>query len=167
MIKSLLLIRHAQAKTKEPGEKDIDRSLNEAGVMESLRIGRYLSKEEVNIEQIMTSHARRAFETATLISESLKLDPNKITELEDLYEASARTLLDRINQFEESFCCVVLIGHNPALTFLGEYLSSQPIGFLPPGGLIWLAFEDMSWENVEKETAFLKGTIYPEQLTIS
>ena len=115
----------------------------------------------------MTSHAKRAVETATLVCESLKLDFNMITEFEDLYEASARTLLDSINQFEETLCCVVLIGHNPALAFLGEYLSNQPVGFLPPGGLIWLELEDMTWKEVGKETAFLKVTVYPEQLTNS
>jgi len=167
MTKSLLLLRHAQANTKEPGERDLDRSLNEAGVMDALRIGRYLLKEEVNIGQIMTSHAKRAVETASLICESLKLDLNMITELDDLYEASARTLLNRINQFDESLCCVVLIGHNPALAFLGEYLSNQPVGFLPPGGLIWLEIKDMTWKEVDKETAFLKDTIFPEKLTNS
>ena len=167
MTKSLLLVRHAQANTKEPGEQDLDRSLNEAGVMDALRIGRYLLMEEINIGRIMTSHAKRAIETATLICESLKLDLNMIIELEDLYEASARTLLDNINQFDETICCVVLIGHNPALAFLGEYLSNQPVGFLPPGGLIWLEFKDMKWKEVGKETAFLKETIYPEQINNS
>ena len=52
MIKSLLLLRHAQASTKEQGEKDLDRSLNEAGVVDALRIGRYLLKEEISIERI-------------------------------------------------------------------------------------------------------------------
>jgi phosphohistidine phosphatase len=167
MKKSLLLLRHARANTKEPGEQDLDRSLNEVGVMDALRVGRYLLKEEVDIGRIMTSHAKRAVETATLICESLKLDPNKITEQEDLYEASARTLLDGINQLEESICCVVLIGHNPALAFLGEYLSNQPVGFLPPGGCIWLEFKNMTWKEVEKETASLKEIVYPEQLTNS
>ncbi len=164
MIKSLLLLRHAQANTRDSGERDQDRSLNEVGVMEALRIGRYLLKEGISIDCIMTSHAKRGVETASLISESLKLDPDKIIESEDLYEASTRTLLDWVNQIDESLVSIVLIGHNPAIAFLGEYLSSQPLGFIPPGGLIWLEFDDLSWKEIAKETAVLKHTIFPEQL---
>ena len=164
MEKILILIRHAQAISKETGKNDLERVVSETGVIEAVKMGKYLSAREICMEKILTSHANRSKETANLIVEQLKLDKERIEVIEDLYEASARILLNTVNGLDDKLSCVALIGHNPSLTFFCEYISSTPVGYLPPGGLIIMKFTDTEWSEIEKGSGVLSETIFPEHI---
>lgn len=165
MKKSLILIRHADSRNQEQGQKDLDRVLSDVGIQEASRVGRFLYLQGKIPQLIYTSHAARAFETAKLIAEQLKLDDSEINIDEDLYEASVRSLLSRINKIEEGINSIIIIGHNPAITHLCEHLSNEVIGFLPPGSMVHLVFDKMKWEEISKGTGHLKEIKLPDQIT--
>ena len=66
MKRSLILIRHAQSRNLEPGQKDLERELTDSGIQDASRLARYMYLEEVIPDIVLTSHATRAIDTAQL-----------------------------------------------------------------------------------------------------
>jgi phosphohistidine phosphatase len=165
MEKSLILVRHAESRNQEQGQKDLDRVLSDTGVRDASRLGRFLYLEGRIPQLIYSSHAVRAIQTSKLIGEQLKLDDSEINIDEELYEASVRSLLNLINNIEEGINSIIIIGHNPAITHLCEHLSEDVIGYLPPGSMIHLTFKKMKWKEIAKGTGHLKEIKLPDQIT--
>jgi phosphohistidine phosphatase len=166
MKRHLILIRHAQSRNVEPGEKDLDRELTDSGIQDASRLARYMYLEEIIPEIICTSHAVRAKDTAQLFAEQLKLDHSEIIIDEELYEASVRTLLSFITTLDSSLSSVMIIGHNPSLTHLCEHLSKDIIGFLPPASMVHLSFDKLNWSELDKGTGHLEQIKLPDQIAL-
>ena len=166
MKRSLILVRHAQSRNLESGLKDLDRELTDSGIQDASRLGRYMYMEEIIPQLILTSHAARARDTAQLFSEQLKLDQSEVIIDEDLYEASVRTLLNKIHELDKSVKKVLVIGHNPSISHLCEHLSKDVIGFLPPASMVHLTFNKVDWENLSKGDGNLEEIKFPDQISL-
>ena len=71
---------------------------------------------------ILTSNAKRALETSKLVAEAIGLNEKKIQIEERLYEAGVETLISEIQLLDKKYKSVLLIGHNPGLTFFVSIL---------------------------------------------
>ncbi len=163
---SLILVRHAQSRNVEPGHKDLDRELTDSGIQDASRLGRYMYMEELIPQLILTSHATRARDTAQLFSEQLKMDQSEVKIDEDLYEASVRTLLNKIHELDKRIKKVMVIGHNPSVSHLCEHLSKDDIGFLPPASMVHLTFDKVEWGNLSKGDGHLEEIKFPDQISL-
>ncbi|NJM26507.1 MAG: hypothetical protein HC859_14535, partial [Bacteroidia bacterium] len=94
MGKFLYLLRHSQSADKQPGQPDKERELTPAGIKEALLIGAFLNKENISVDVIFTSTASRARATAQLVTDIVKLDPEKMLADEELFNASVRTFFE-------------------------------------------------------------------------
>jgi len=166
MKRYLILVRHAKSQESEQGQKDVDRELTETGYQQASRLGRYMYLQEIIPDKILSSHARRALDTAQLIADQLKLDSSQIVENEELYEASVRTLLNQISKLDKSLKSVIIIGHNPAITHLCEHLSKDEIGHLPSGSMVYLSFVNIGWNELAKGTGYLEEIKFPDQIVL-
>lgn len=164
MKKTVFLVRHAQAAEPEIDQKDIDRPLTASGMRDAGHTGRYLFQNYENPEIIYASTATRARETAELIAEQLKYDRSGIAFSEDLYEASVRTLMTLINEVPARYHSVLVISHNPSLTYLAEYLSKSDVPNMQPGSVCILEFEGLSWDAIGEGTGYFKVYEYPQNL---
>lgn len=165
MKKHIILIRHASSHPADQGQKDIDRDLDNNGIQDISRVGRYLYLKNMIPDLILTSHARRAVYSTQLIAEQLKLDGSRIKIIEDLYEASVRTLINQISELDPAIQVIAIIGHNPSLLHLCEHLSNDVINQLPPAGMVYLSFNNLNWNELDKGTGSLVETILPDQIT--
>ncbi len=68
-MKSVYLMRHAKSSWKNP-LSDLERPLNGRGKKASKRVGRHLKKRGVKIDKIVSSGAKRAYETAKRVQKS-------------------------------------------------------------------------------------------------
>jgi phosphohistidine phosphatase len=152
MDKILILVRHAQSINIQSGIKDVERTLTDKGVQDASKAGKYLKDKNIFPDFIFTSHAIRALSTARLITDQLGLDESRLTVLEDLYEASLRILLRIINELDHKIHTVLIIGHNPSISFLSEFLTDGSVGEISPSGFCIINFSDTGWENVNKGT---------------
>ena len=166
MKKELILVRHAQSHPVESGLKDVDRSLTDAGLREASRLGRYLYVKENIPERIMTSHALRSIQTARFLTEQLRMEYSHVEEIEDLYEASVRTLLQFINELDKTSQKVLIIGHNPAISHLVEHLTEEDVGSLPAGSMVHLSFANLNWAEISKGTGIIMDQKHPDQIVI-
>ncbi|WPP50252.1 SixA phosphatase family protein [Catalinimonas niigatensis] len=164
MVKNLFLVRHAESSEAVAGIKDIERELTAKGYRDAPRLGRYLFELNIHPDAMFSSNAQRARATAELMAEQLKYEIHKIEFSEDLYNASVRTLLRIINEAKDDWHTLIIIAHNPAVSYLAEYLSREAIGNIVPGGVVNLTFEIEGWKEVSEGTGKLLSTIDPENI---
>lgn len=160
MSKKLLIIRHAHAEDYAKSGKDIDRMLTPKGENSAVEMANELLQEDIKIDLMTTSPASRAKRTAELFAQELAYPIEKIVSIEGIYEANLYNLLGIINRIDEQFDTVVIFGHNPAFTYLADYLGDKPIDGLPKAGMILLDFGQRTWANVGQasgKTIWLKS----------
>jgi|SRR5690606_24600639 len=167
MPKTLYLLRHAQSVERQAGQADLDRELTPVGTKETFQIGAFLHREKIQPDVIYCSIAERARMTAQLISDTIKLDVEKIIPDEELSQASVRTFLEFVTQLDNAYDSVMCVGHNPAISYLAEYLTEAEIGVLPTAGLVAIRLGVDAWQNVEKGCGEVILTISPEMLDAS
>lgn len=165
MLKSLIVIRHALSLNEQPGMKDVERTLSVAGIQDAARLGKYLKIKNIIPDQIYCSNAMRAVGTARIIIEQTGLKEDKILIDEELYEASVRILLKVINQVDEKITNLILIGHNPSVSYLCEYLSGKIVRSMPPAGMCRLQFDNIEWHRIDKGLGTLAEQIDPSEIS--
>ncbi|HNP94164.1 MAG TPA: phosphohistidine phosphatase SixA [Cyclobacteriaceae bacterium] len=163
MTRVLHLLRHAQSAERQHSQHDRDRDLTTRGMKEAATIGHYLKKNDFNIDLVVASVAKRAQDTAAQIHGILNLH-NEVKVAEDLYEASVRTLLSITNQLDDEYKQILMIGHNPYLSYFAEYLSKSEVGSMATCGLATLRFDVTSWREVSEGTGTLDNYIYPSMM---
>jgi phosphohistidine phosphatase len=155
MPKTLLLIRHAEAEEPSPALKDYDRELTSSGTMRASRIGRELAAQGEKPSALFASSARRAVTTAELVGEQLGFVGQHIQYVDELYNASPRTLLDFFTHLADQHPYVAIVGHNPGITYLAEYLTGAEIGTMSMGSVAKVVFPFDGWELISQRSGEL------------
>ena len=65
-------------------------------------------------------------------------------------EATTQQLFLLINQLDDSIDSVLLIGHNPGISYLCDYLQGTNHTEMAPGELIGITMEVERWSEVSK-----------------
>ncbi len=165
MGKTLYIVRHAKAKATESGGKDIDRMLASEGLQQSSRLGAYLYKKNTEITAILCSSAMRAVQTAEQIADQINFDISKISIDEDLYEASVRIVGNKMAELNNDWNEVLLVGHNPVLSYFVEYLTEHHFDGMRTGSLVKISSTVDDWSEVSKENSSFEYYIAPEDIT--
>ena len=155
MTRTLYLMRHAEAAAKESRQDDKARELTQSGVKDALHTGAWLRDQNTQWDLLVSSSAMRAEQTAHMVAEGMKLDHPRILLEDVLYEASVRQLLDYVNNIEDAYHSVLIVGHNPAISYLAEYLTKADIGDMAPGAVAIIRFELSSWKMVSESSGVL------------
>jgi len=164
MPKHLYLLRHAEAAQKESRQDDKSRELTPSGIKDSLHMGAWLREQHVEFDVIACSSALRAEQTAGLIAEGMKLDHPKILPEDVLYDASVRQFLDYVNNIEDAYDHALVVGHNPAISYLAEYLTKADTGDMAACSVSIIRFDFNSWKNVSENTGSLVKYASPEMV---
>ena len=88
-MKRLTLMRHADARWKDPGVSDFERPLNRRGTTAAEAMARRLLELELVPDLLLASPARRTQQTAEIVARELSLPPRHVLREEALYLASA------------------------------------------------------------------------------
>ena len=142
MSKRLLLLRHAKSSWDNPGTADRDRGLNKRGKRNAPQMGRALA-ELLEPAVIHVSPAMRAQLTLGGLQDGWPALQNidHLTE-EELYTFSSSDLVDWIGACDDAFERLFLIGHNPALTDLINWLCGDLVlPNLPTAGFVELELD--------------------------
>ncbi|MEQ8904614.1 histidine phosphatase family protein [Ekhidna sp.] len=160
MSKKLHLIRHSYA--ENPNEKkDINRRLTHEGQSTVRALGRHLINQNFNPDIILCSTAERTRETALNLVEELEMSEQVIDYQDVIYNASVRELLSVLNGLPEDHNEVTIIGHNPTITFFGEYLSGSIIGNMDPAGIVTIRIEKLKWSEISQGTGIFEAYYHP------
>lgn len=166
MKKDLFIVRHATA--EDIGNlrvvRDYDRQLISKGVMEAAKLGRYLSEYFPDIDAIYSSGAARALSTATYIAEQIRFDTEKIEVRDALYGSGPRGYLEVLNKIPAGINSVMMVGHNPDVTYFVDYLTRDDTGgSMKKATVIHLQFEGFEWSEISQNLGrFMKRINKPE-----
>lgn len=148
MVRKLYLLRHGQAAV-EHGLRDFDRHLTPTGNRQLSALATRLKGLGFYPDKIYSSPSKRTRETAAIVSHELNyLLP--IEYIDGIYEASVKTLFDMVVQSDDSCQSLLIIGHNPAISYLFEYLTDSDYVGMTPGEIICVEFENLQWSEVSK-----------------
>ena len=142
MPRDVLILRHAHAEPAAPGTGDFERPLSRVGEDEADAVGRWLAEHAVAFDEVLSSPATRARQTAERVlaiagGPAIAFEPH-------VYEATPGTLIDLLDRTDGKQV-TLLVGHNPGLEQLVALLlegRSDDYRGLPPAGLAWLRLPD-------------------------
>lgn len=161
MVKKLYLVRHAEASNSSPS--DFQRLLTPEGERVARHLGKWIDQQQFAIDQIISSTALRAKSTAELIDESLR--KGSIKHDAELYEASVRTFLRSVNAISSEYANIMMVAHNPAITYLAEYLTGTAIVGMEPGSMAIITLSDCEWAEVGEKTCRLERYVSPREIS--
>lgn len=150
-MKKNYILRHAEAMSHHD---DFARELNSNGYRQATVLGKILAEEKHQIDKIITSSALRTLSTAEIIAEQIGFDKNLIEAHKEMYNATVRVWLRKIQEIQEHIQSVLLVGHNPYISYLVELLSGQAFEGLKTAQLALLETEQ-EWRCVSEKTAKL------------
>jgi phosphohistidine phosphatase len=168
-VRTVFLLRHGKSNWSDATLDDIDRPLAPRGERASRRIAKYMRRKKIRPELVLCSTSVRTRQTLESIQPALGKS-RRVELLPDLYAASERELLERLQALPESVSSVMLVGHNPglhdlalALASRGEELPQLEAKF-PTGALATLVVGSESWSALRPGDAELVDYVVPRQL---
>ncbi|MFD2934129.1 SixA phosphatase family protein [Spirosoma flavum] len=161
---TLYIVRHAKAEERAIFMDDHDRQLTSDGIMAAARMGHHLRGKAILPDIIISSGAPRAKDTAKVIAEQIGYDPAQI-QLEDaLFDGGPKAYLAALNALPDTIQTAMIVGHNPDVSYLAEFLTHQSIGSMSKGEIVAVVFEDLTWAEVSGRTGSVAFEIKPKQL---
>jgi phosphohistidine phosphatase len=115
-------------------------------------MGSNLSRLGCSPDRIVSSPANRALTTAMRIAEALEYPTEEIETDHAIYGASVDELIRLISQFSANHRQVCLVGHNPDLTNLSNYLTDEYIDNVPTCGIVHIELEIDDWQQIDQGT---------------
>lgn len=149
-VKTLLVLRHAKSSWKEADLADHDRPLNKRGKHNAPRMGRLLRELDLVPDLIISSTAKRAWDTAEAVADQCGCE-NEVVLNEDLYSFESGAYLEALRDLPDAYSRVMVVGHNPGLEELVDLLTGESVG-LPTAALAQVTLPIHSWQELTDET---------------
>ncbi|MEJ2059075.1 MAG: histidine phosphatase family protein [Gammaproteobacteria bacterium] len=162
-MKHLALLRHAKSSWDDPGQSDFERPLNKRGRHDAPEMGRRLKKHGYNFDLVLASPAQRVRETLALLAETFPFDGQAITWVDTIYEADPDTLLQVVRECPGEAERVLMVGHNPGFTLLGNRLCGMAIDNVPTCGFLDMTLDIGAWPEASPGCARLVRFDYPKR----
>ncbi len=162
-MKRLYLLRHAKSSWQDETIKDFDRPLNERGQAAVPVMAGYFRNHYECPDLIIASAAQRTKTTATKFAMAIGYD--KQVQLEsNIYQAHYLNLLEFIQHQPANINRLMVVGHNPGMMQLANYLSHRHVtDKLPTCGLVVLDFEVTYWHQITQAQGQLVAYDYPKK----
>lgn len=160
-MKKLFLIRHGKSDWSNILLDDFDRPLNKRGKNDVPLMANILKEKNISPDLILASPAKRTKTTAKIIAKNIAYLQD-IQYDENIYEASAKTIVNLIKEVDNQVNTFFLVGHNPSLNIF----TSQFINFkknIPTTGIIEIEFNCDNWRNIEECKCRLISFDYPKK----
>ncbi len=168
MARHLLVLRHAKSAWDTDAETDFDRPLAKRGKKDAPRMGKWLREHELIPDHVVCSPAERARQTAVAVCKPLGVDKKSICWDAQIYMGTTEALLEVLGDCPPAAGMVMIVGHNPGLEDLVEYLCGVvevPADgkLLPTATLAYLEMPD-AWDSLAAGSARLLSITRPRSL---
>lgn len=162
--KRLTLVRHAKSSWSNPDLFDFDRPLNKRGMKDAPMMGRYLADQGFLFDLLLVSPAIRARMTAEALVDQLDIDHEQLTFNPDIYQATVRDLLELLWDIADIHKNVLLIGHNPGITDLANFLVAGRLENIPTCGIFSVELQVPSWKQLDRAATKLLFYDFPKNI---
>ncbi|MDY0179714.1 histidine phosphatase family protein [Aliarcobacter skirrowii] len=160
-MRELILIRHAKSDWSNPLLDDFERPLNKRGEKNAPFMAKILKKEIQKPDLIISSPSFRTKLTLEYFLKEFEYKGEVIFE-KSIYEAPYLNLLKAIKNIDDKYKTIFLIGHNPGLNDLANFLLGSFEDNIPTSGVLKIDFDTNSWKNISKDNSKLIFFKYPK-----
>jgi len=161
-MKQLFIVRHAKSDWGDATLRDFDRPLNPRGHKNAPEMVNRLVAKGIKPDSIVSSPALRALTTAKYFAAGWQMSTDQLHTNANIYEASVKTLLKVVNDFDSQMEKIALFGHNPGLTDLLNYLTGEYISNMPTCSVAIIEFPFEDWKLISGGTGKLLLFDYPK-----
>lgn len=137
--RTLIIMRHGKSDWSTAAASDFERPLNARGQNDVPAMAAWLQSQALAPDLFLSSPARRAADTARLVSAGLGIGETDIVYEPAIYEAGRQQLLDALAKHVGDQASVMLVGHNPGLDAMVEFLACDPPPLTGAGKLMTTA----------------------------
>jgi phosphohistidine phosphatase len=163
-MKTLYIVRHAKSSWDFPDLPDVERPVIEEGIFKTKKIAIELKKRNVSVDLIISSHTKRALETAKMIATGIYFPVEKIEVSKDIYEVGMDDVFDMIFEVNNDVQSLMIVGHNPTFTQIANYFLQEEIDIIPTSGVISIDFETNNWADIKKAKHKINFILFPKML---
>lgn len=150
-MKQLLILRHAKSSWKDLMISDHARPLNKRGYRDAPRMGQELRSYDLCPNLIVSSTAKRAKTTATLVADEAGYE-GEIILTRDFYHAPPETYIAYCQGLSDEIERVMVVGHNPGMEMLVSLLGKGINEFMPTAALAIFDVDVTHWSDFSAET---------------
>ena len=148
-MKTWVMVRHAKS-SWEFNLQDRERPLDDQGVKDAILVGQELNRHNLHIDQVFSSPAKRAFDTALLMVSELGLSTQNIQIEEDLYDFVGEQALSFVLSLPNDFHTIMTFGHNNACTHLAQSLGNYTNANIPTATAVIFHFDVSLWSDIQQ-----------------
>ena len=157
-MKTINLIRHADAANGSP---DIERPLSALGKHTCNTMASRIFQAGCHFENVFVSTANRTQDTIQIFADALPEQQIKWKTDSALYTFEWPELLNWFESIDEACDEIVIVGHNPAISELTEFLTGEPMAQVPPCTYIKIHAYLGKWTDLYRECGQLIECVYP------
>jgi len=162
-MKNLLIMRHAKSDWGN-NLPDIERPLNKRGKKAVPLMAEYLKSQNKIPDLILSSPAKRAYNTAERVKETLGLN-GEIKVVKDFYFGYISEIINAIRTIDNRYSTVLILGHNPVWEDLAAELSSEnEYLVMPTAAVVSLIFDTENWKNIDRGKGKLEWLVTPKEI---
>ena len=162
-MKTLTIVRHAKSSWDNSKLSDRERPLNKRGERDAPIMGKRLAEAGIRPSLIASSPAVRAWTTARVVAAQMSYPVEFLMRENSLYHASLNDLLDVIVEQDEGFQSLLIVGHNPGLTDLVNFLYPGLTNNLPTAGVVSVNIDQDHWKLYAQPNTELILHDYPKK----
>lgn len=162
-MKSLLILRHADAGPAEPGQTDLERGLSPLGHSQGNALGAYLRDQGITPDAVVCSAATRARQTAQSVIDAAQWSLTPAT-IDALYNGSVEDLAAFAEQQADSVEQLMIVAHAPGVAELAALLTTQSGRlnlYYQPCTLAEVAIEASKWSSITPNCGSLVRLLPP------
>jgi phosphohistidine phosphatase len=169
MKKQLIIMRHAKSAWDTDATTDFERPLAKRGKGDAPRMGKWMLEHGLLPDHIVSSPALRAKQTALKACKAMEINKSKINWDPRVYGAGTEDLLEVLAEIPSKAFRVMLVGHNPGMEFLFNYLAKNGVDDQLENSPIKTATVvvlDISegWKKLKADCADIVKVQYPREL---
>lgn len=168
-MRHLLIMRHAKSDWDTGALSDLDRPLSKRGKRDAPRMGCWLLENRLIPDWIVSSPALRAKETVLEVCKALGIKQGEIHWERAIYEAELKSLLGVLERCPGDRKLTLLVGHNPGLEELLQYLTEGAAAVsmrekrMPTAAIAHLELPD-EWRGLKRGSGKLNTLMRPKSL---
>lgn len=163
-MKVLYIVRHAKSTWDYQELSDFERPLTARGRRDAPVMAGIIREQNEPPILIISSSALRAVTTARTFATELGLPLASMIVTNALYEAGTQEALQVVHGIDNDVKTAMVVGHNPTLTSLVNYLSDFKLDNIPTCGCVKLVFPEAErWTDIAQVTGKLTMFEYPKK----
>lgn len=159
-MKRLYLVRHSKSDQDDPSVTDFNRPLNKRGHADAPAMASILRTRAFIPEHIVSSPANRAKNSAEYFNkefQSATIEYDK-----SLYHGDIDDIINVCIKLNNSVQSVMLVGHNPGITFFANVICDANIGNVPTTGILVIDVDTEDWQDMDMSRLKLIDFLFPK-----